>query len=157
MEIKTILVPCDFSEYAEHAFTWALGLAEGEGAKVVIMHAAPLFSHLAYPESVYVVDLAKMEEELIADAEKRLQEFVAKKGTSTVTVETRAVLGDPLWEICQAAEREHADLIVMGSHGRTGLAHVLLGSVAERVVQKAGCAVLTVRHPDRRFKHPLDK
>ncbi len=147
MEIKTILVPCDFSEYAEYAFTWALGLAEGEGAKVVVMHAAPLFSHLAYPESVYVVDLAKMEEELIADAEKRLQEFVAKKGTSTVTVETRAVLGDPFWEICQAAEREHADLIVMGSHGRTGLAHVLLGSVAERVVRHAPCPVLVARLP----------
>ena len=147
MEIKTILVPCDFSEYAEHAFTWALGLAEGQGAKVVVMHAAPLFSHLAYPESVYVVDLAKMEEELIADAEKRLQEFVAKKGTSTVTVETRAVLGDPFWEICQAAEREHADLIVMGSHGRTGLAHVLLGSVAERVVRHAPCPVLVARLP----------
>jgi nucleotide-binding universal stress UspA family protein len=147
MEIKTILVPCDFSDYAEHALTWALGLAEKWGAKVVVMHAAPLFSHLAYPESVYMVDLAKMEEELIADGEKRLQEFVAKKGTSTVAVETRAVLGDPFWEICQAAEREHADLIVMGSHGRTGLVHVLLGSVAERVVRHAPCPVLVARLP----------
>jgi universal stress protein A len=147
MEIKAILVPCDFSDYAEHAFTWALGLAEKWDAKVVVVNAAPLFSHLAYPESVYMVDLAKMEEELIADAEKRLQEFVAKKGTSTVTVETRAVLGDPFWEICQAAEREHADLIVMGSHGCTGLAHVLLGSVAERVVRHAPCPVLVARLP----------
>jgi nucleotide-binding universal stress UspA family protein len=147
MEIKTILVPCDFSDYAEHAFQWALGFAEKWGAKIVVVHAAPLFSRMAYPESVYLVDLAKMEDELIADAEKRLQEFVAKKETGTVSVETQAVLGDPFWEICQAAEREHADLIVMGSHGRTGLAHVLLGSVAERVVRHAPCPVLVARLP----------
>ena len=55
------------------------------------------------------------------------------------------------------AERWGATLIVMGTHGRTGLAHVLMGSVAERVVQKAPCPVLTIRHPDRKFKHPLDK
>jgi nucleotide-binding universal stress UspA family protein len=66
-------------------------------------------------------------------------------------------VGAPFLEIIHAARTEAVDLIVLGTHGRTGLAHVLLGSVAERVVQKAGCAVLTVRHPDRRFKHPLDK
>ncbi|MBI3300483.1 MAG: universal stress protein [Deltaproteobacteria bacterium] len=147
MQIKTILVPSDFSEHAEHAFTWALELAERWGAKVVVMHAAPLFSHLAYPESVYMLDVAKLEGELIADAEKRLAEFMAKKGTTAVPVETRAVMGDPFWEICQAAEREHADLIVMGSHGRTGLAHVFLGSVAERVVRHAPCPVLVARLP----------
>jgi nucleotide-binding universal stress UspA family protein len=147
MQVKTILVPSDFSEYAEYAFTWALEMAEKWGAKVIVMNAAPMFSHLAYPESVYMLDLAKMEAEIIADAEKKLQEFIAKKGTSAVTVETRAVLGDPFWEICKAAEHDHADLIVMGSHGRTGLAHVLLGSVAERVVRHAPCPVLVARQP----------
>lgn len=147
MQVKTILVPSDFSDYAEYAFTWALEMAEKWGAKVVVVNAAPMFSHLAYPESVYMVDLAKMEAELIADAQKKLWEFVAKQGTSTVPVETRAVLGDPFWEICQAAEREGADLIVMGSHGRTGLAHVLVGSVAERVVRHAPCPVLVARLP----------
>ena len=147
MQIKTILVPCDFSEYAEYAFTWALGLAEGWGAKLVLLHAAPLFTHVSYPGEVFLLDFTRIEEELIADAGKRLNEFVAKKGTSTVTIETRTVLGDPFWEICQAAEREPADLIVMGSHGRTGLAHVLLGSVAERVVRHAPCPVLVARLP----------
>jgi nucleotide-binding universal stress UspA family protein len=147
MQVKTILVPSDFSEYADYAFTWALEMAEKWGAKVVVVNAAPMFSHLAYPESVYMLDLAKMEAELIADAEKKLREFIAKKGTSGVTVETRAVMGDPFWEICKAAEQNHADLIVMGSHGRTGLAHVLLGSVAERVVRHAPCPVLVARQP----------
>jgi len=147
MQIETILVPSDFSDYAEYAFTWALEMAEKWGAKVIVLNAAPLFSHLAYPESVYMVDLVKMEAELIADADKKLREFVAKKGTTNVPVETRAVLGDPFWEICQAAEQNQADLIVMGSHGRTGLAHVLLGSVAERVVRHAPCPVLVARLP----------
>lgn len=147
MDIKTILVPCDFSDYADHAFTWAVAMAERWGAKIVLVHAAQSFSRLAYPDSLYLLDLPKLEAELITDAEKRLQDFVARKATGSVTVETRAALGDPFWEICQAAEREHADLIVMGSHGRTGLAHVLLGSVAERVVRHAPCPVLVARLP----------
>ena len=150
MQIKTILVPTDFSEYAEHAFQWALGLAADCKAKIVLFHAAPIFSQLAFPESVYYPDLAKMEREILADAEKRAAEFAAKKGTSTVSVETRVVLGDTVWEICQAVTREQADLIVIGSHGRTGLSHVLLGSVAERVVRHAPCPVLVARMPQQK-------
>ncbi len=150
MQVKTILVPCDFSEYSEHAFTWALGLAEGWGAKIVLLHAVPMHavpspSFMAFPDGGGVLDIPKMEAELVADAEKHLNDFVAKKGTTTVTVETRATMGDPFWQICQAAE--HAELTVMGSHGRTGLSHVLLGSVAERVVRHAPCPVLVVRLP----------
>lgn len=147
MQIKTILVPCDFSEHAELAYAWAVGLAEKCDAKVILVHAAQLFTSLGYPESVYLLDLKKMEDEVLTDAEKRLHEFIAKKGASPVAVETRAVSGDPFWEICQTAETEHADLIVMGSHGRTGFAHVLLGSVAERVVRHAPCPVLVARLP----------
>ena len=147
MQVKTIVVPCDFSEYAEQAYRWAIGLAEKWGAKIILLHAAQLFTSLGYPESVYLLDLKKMEDEILADAEKRLREFMAKKDSSPVVVETRAVTGDPFWEICQTAEKEPADLIVMGSHGRTGLAHVLLGSVAERVVRHAPCPVLVARAP----------
>src|SRR5215510_417858 len=110
MQVKTILVPSDFSDYAEYAFTWALEMADKWGAKVVVLNAAPMFSHLAYPESVYMLDLAKMEAEILADAEKKLRAFTARKGTSSAAVETRAVLGDPFWEICKAAEQEQVDL-----------------------------------------------
>jgi nucleotide-binding universal stress UspA family protein len=147
MQIHTIIVPTDFSEYAVHAFTWALDLATDRKAKIVLVHAAQAISYLAFPESVYVPDLQKMETEMISDAEKRVAEFAAKQGASTVPLETRVTVGEPVWEICQAATREHADLIVMGSHGRTGLSHVLLGSVAERVVRHAPCPVLVARLP----------
>lgn len=147
MDIKTILVPTDFSDYAEHAYNWALGLAADCKAKVILFHATPTMAHLAFPESVYYPDLARMERELIADAEKQVAQFAAKKGTSSVPVETRVSLGEAVWEICRMAEREHADLIIMGSHGRTGLSHVVLGSVAERVVRHASCPVLVARMP----------
>lgn len=152
MDIKTILVPTDFSDYAEYAYKWALGLAANCNAKVVLFHATPTMSHLAFPESVYYPDLARMEPELIVDAEKRVTEFAAKKGTSSVPVETRVSLGEPMWEICRMAEHEHADLIVMGTHGRTGLSHVVLGSVAERVVRHASCPVLVARLPKQEQK-----
>ena len=147
MEIKTILVPTDFSDFAAHAYNWALELAANCKAKIVLFHATPTMSHIAFPESVYYPDLARIEGELIADAEKRVVEFAAKKGTSAVPVETRVTVGEAVWEICRMAEQEHADLIIMGSHGRTGLSHVVLGSVAERVVRHASCPVLVVRLP----------
>lgn len=147
MDIKTILVPTDFSEYAAYAYQWALGLAAVGKAKVILFHATPPIPALAFPESVYYPDLAKLERDMIADAEKQLTEFAAKKGMSAVPVETRVSMGEAVWEICKVAEETHADLIVMGSHGRTGLSHVFLGSVAERVVRHAPCPVLVARLP----------
>jgi universal stress protein A len=88
-----------------------------------------------------------MEREMVAEAEKRVEEFAAKKGASVVPVEPRVTVGEAVWEICRRAEKEQADLIIMGSHGRTGLSHVVLGSVAERVVRHATCPVLVARRP----------
>lgn len=147
MQIKTIVVPTDFSESAEHAFTWALGLATERKAKIVLVHAVHPTTYYAFPETIYVTDFAKLQEELMADAQKRLVEFMARQEAPGGTVETRVVVGEAVSEICQVATHEQAELIVMGSHGRTGLAHVLLGSVAERVVRHAPCPVLVVRLP----------
>lgn len=147
MDIKMILVPTDFSEYAAYAYQWALGLAARSKAKVLLFYATPSLPYLAFPESVYYTDLAKLERDMIADAEKQLAEFAGKKGTCAVPVETRVSMGEAVWEICKVAEEFHADLIIMGSHGRTGLSHVFLGSVAERVVRHASCPVLVARLP----------
>jgi universal stress protein A len=138
LEIKTILVPTDFSEYAAYAYQWALGWADRSKAKVLLFYATPSLPFLAFPESVYA---------MVAEARKQMAAFAAKKGMSTVAVETRVGVGEALWEICKVAEEAHVDLIVMGSHGRTGVSHVLLGSVAERVVRHAPCPVLVARLP----------
>jgi nucleotide-binding universal stress UspA family protein len=147
MEIKSILVPYDFSEHAERALTWALGFAEHWGASVMLFNVVPSFARTVYPDGMLVMDLPKMEAEMVAEAEQQLRNLAAVKERPTVKVECKAAVGEPVWGICQEAERDSADLIVMGSHGRTGLSHVLLGSVAERVVRHAPCPVLVARLP----------
>ena len=82
-----------------------------------------------------------------------LQKLLAEQPSVTCDEET-VIMGDPVSTIIRVAEEEHVDLIVMGTHGRTGLAHALLGSVAEKVVRKAPCPVLTVRHPEFKFQMP---
>ena len=145
MQIKTIVVPTDFSEYADHAFTWARGLATDHKAKIVLVHAVHPTTYYAFPEAVYVTDFAKLEEEIVADAQKRLVDFMAKQAPASVTVETRVVVGEAVWEICQVATQEHADLIVMGSHGRSGMQALLLGSVTSKLLTHSTLPVLVCR------------
>ena len=145
MNLNTILVPCDFSPYAEHALTWAVRLAEAKEARIVLLYAVPIMAQLSYTEVPILLDIPKIEAELVLEGEKQLRTFVSKHNIGKARVEPRALLGDPFAIICRVAEEIPADLIVMGSHGRTGLSHLLLGSVAERVVRHAPCPVLVAR------------
>jgi nucleotide-binding universal stress UspA family protein len=101
--------------------------------------------------------MGRIAEEQRMLAQKELDKIAGNLRTAGLKVKSLLKVGSPFLEILHTAQSEGADLIVLGTHGRTGLAHVLMGSVAERVVQKAPCPVLTIRHPDRKFKHPLDK
>lgn len=145
MRIQTILVAVDFSAFSEYVFRWALDIATVRQAKIILVHAIHPLAHLVFPESICTTDFRAMEQELKREAKKHLANFAAITPPPTVPIETQIVMGDPVWEMCQAATRAHVDLIVMGSRGRTGLSHVLLGSVAERVVRHAPCPVLVVR------------
>jgi nucleotide-binding universal stress UspA family protein len=141
MTLKKILVPIDFSEHSEKALNWALSLAAPEAIPIIIFHVIPQ-SPTEWLTRV-VAEEKRLEAELRADAERRLQEITVGKA---VPIETLVVWGGNPWdEICVLAARQGVDLIVMGTHGRTGLDRMLVGSVAERVICHAPCSVLAVR------------
>jgi nucleotide-binding universal stress UspA family protein len=132
--IQRLLVPTDFSVCSMRALRYAEELARRFGAEIVLVHV---------DESLVArSELAGLREAVAGEELERLVALLEKRG-----VPARAVVrsGGAAEEI--AEEAESADLVVMGTHGRTGLAHVLMGSVAERVVRHARCPVLTVRQP----------
>ena len=143
MDIRRILVPFDFSEHSEKAFTWALAMAQQWRARLLLLHVVPQPTYPPMLMGTYF-NVAEFEASLKEDAETRAQEFLGKTGSRTVQVDAKVLIGEPFGDICRIAEKEKVDLIVIGSHGRTGLSHVLLGSVAERVVRHASCPVLVV-------------
>ncbi|HVN26930.1 MAG TPA: universal stress protein [Candidatus Binataceae bacterium] len=156
-----ILAATDFSEDSNLALGFAEEVARRFGAEIVVLHVdQALPPVMASPEIGPVMDVGAMtriaEEQRMA-AHRELDKVVNRLRDGGIKARPALKVGSPFLEIVQTAKADGADLIVMGTHGRTGLAHVLMGSVAERVVQKAHCPVLTIRHPDRKFKHPLDK
>src|SRR6266851_5617114 len=135
-----MLLPTDFSPSAEHACHQGFALAARAQAQVVLLHVLGR-STLAFGDTPLPMR-AQLEHEICAEAEQRLTVLAASQ---TVPVVTRVVWGNPAVAICRIAHERQIDLIVMSTHGRTGLAHMFMGSVAERVVRSAPCAVLIVR------------
>jgi nucleotide-binding universal stress UspA family protein len=155
-----ILAPTDFSEDSTLALSYAVMLAQKFSAEIIVVHVDQPLAPVMVSELNPGLDVSTMNriaEEGRLLALKELDGATARLRESGVKARGLMRVGAPFLEIIHTAQNESADLIVMGTHGRTGLAHVLMGSVAERVVNKAPCPVLTVRHPDRKFKHPLDK
>jgi nucleotide-binding universal stress UspA family protein len=155
-----ILAPTDFSDDSKLALTYTVTLAQKFGSEIIVVHVDQPLAPVMVSELNPGLDVSTMNriaEEGRLLALKELDSTIAGLRESGVKARGLMRVGAPFLEIIRAAQSEAADLIVMGTHGRTGLAHVLMGSVAERVVNKAPCPVLTVRHPDRKFKHPLDK
>ena len=145
MQLRTILVPTDFSEFSHQALTWALEMAaHWKEARVVLLHVLPPWNDPVRLKEAGV-SLADFEASLRTDAEARVHELFTKIDQQGVAIQTCILVGLPNTTICHVAQQENADLIIMGSHGRTGLAHVLLGSVAENTVRYAPCPVLVVR------------
>lgn len=145
-EIKRILCPVDFSETSEHALRYAIDLASRLGADVRIAHAYQLPTY-ALPDGALLArpDFVK---ELTTELQKQLDDLIHRYGGHGVDLRGKITEGLAFQEINRIAEEDGADLIVMGTHGRTGMKHLLLGSVAERVVRTAKVPVLTVRQGD---------
>jgi nucleotide-binding universal stress UspA family protein len=139
LPIHTILFPTDLLENAERAFPLACSLARDCGARIVVLHVTP--PPLGHDE----LDARRHPEEYYGALWEALREVQAP--ANDVRVEHRLEEGDASKRILEVAQEVQAGLIVMGTHGRTGLGRLLLGSVAEQVLRRAVCPVLTVRIP----------
>ena len=139
-QITTILHPTDFSPQAEHAFHLACSLARDHGSRVIVLHVVGL-SPVAVGDAI-IHPPPEDKWEAIAQHRRGIQSPYCN-----VPIDYRLEEGDPVAEILRASRETKCDLIVMGTHGRTGLAHLLMGSVAEQVVRKAACPVLVVKTP----------
>jgi nucleotide-binding universal stress UspA family protein len=141
LSIRTILHPTDFSDSSKQAFQLACSLARDHGARLVVVHVVP------EPRVPLGGIMTPPPAEDYPEVKKQLQEIRATG--PKIRIDRRLAVGDPVREICRLAKNTKTRLIVMGTHGRKGLNRFLMGSVAEQVVRKAECPVLTVRLPIR--------
>ena len=144
MQFRHILAPTDFSEYSKQAVASALELAKKFSAKLSILHVVEL---PPYPVEGYVPPslTATFMEDLEREASRQLAQMVPEAESAGVNVVRLVAVGSPYRKIIDTAEAEQVDLIVMATAGRTGFSHLIMGSIAERVVRTASCPVLTIR------------
>jgi nucleotide-binding universal stress UspA family protein len=143
IEYRRILCPIDFSDISDNAFQIAVDLAEQLKADLHVIHVFQLPAS-NFPDGIYCAP-DDIETQIEGPLLNRLDEFVKDNATSKINITTGLYEGIPHIEITSSADENNADMIVMGTHGRTGLSHVLLGSVAERVIHTSKIPVLTVR------------
>ena len=149
INLKTILVPTDFSECSEEALQYGLELARRFDASLHLLHV--VHDPVAQPWAAegFSVPVFEVVEQWQKQAQERLRAAVPDADRGRVTI--ASVVATPYAEILAYASAHEVDLIVMGTHGRGGVTHMLLGSIAERVVRRAPCPVLTVRRPQHGF------
>jgi nucleotide-binding universal stress UspA family protein len=148
ISFKHIVVPTDFSERSLRALDYAIGFSEIFSSKLELVYVVEAGLHpadLAWTNVDYG-DLNKQHQEA---AQKYMESIVKNRIPQGISVGISILIGKAFVEIVRFAELENADLIVMATHGHGGVSHLLLGSTAERVVRKAPCPVLTIKHPLR--------
>ena len=153
LPIRRILFPTDFSESAEHAWSFALQFAQDFAAEVHVLHVVAPPPRLTEAYSLNL-DPEKFTAALTAEAQTSLERLLERSKSRNLVFQREVRIGVDFHEIIDYARKHQIDLIVMATHGRTGLAHALVGSVAEKVVRKAPCPVLTVKHPAMQFEMP---
>ena len=152
--LKKILVATDFGEASDSALSYGRDLARTYGAKLHVLHVAEnLFAR--YRDDGSMVVLPQMQTDVENAARKRLEGLVTDEDRTMLRAEPVVLTALGTAEaIVEYAKAHTVDIIVMGTHGRRALSHLLMGSVAERVVRMAPCPVLTVRHPEHEFLAP---
>jgi nucleotide-binding universal stress UspA family protein len=154
LTLKTVLVPTDFSEASESALRYGKAMAEAFGASLHVVHVMEdLLAH-AWAAEVYVSSMPQLRDEIEKESRQRLGALLTDDERKKLRAEAALLAGNPFLEIIRYAKTHGVDLIVMGTHGRGPIAHMLLGSVAEKVVRKSPCPVLTVREAQHEFVMP---
>ncbi|HTN52870.1 MAG TPA: universal stress protein [Anaeromyxobacter sp.] len=143
-EWKKICCPIDFSDASRAAMEIAADVARRNDGELTLLHAYPIPGY-TFPDGS-VVASPSMLQELADQAQRHLDEWAAEAARLGARVVTAKAVGEPAHEILAFAQAQGTQLVVLGTHGRTGLEHALMGSIAERVVRRARCPVLTV-HP----------
>jgi nucleotide-binding universal stress UspA family protein len=152
IQLNRILLPTDFSECSSEATAYAFAMAERFDAELHLLHV--LETHLSAPQFGMGLAVPGLVEESEDKALKALAKLPSAAWNEDRNVVLATAKGPPFLEIIRYAKDKEIGMIVMGTHGRSGLAHALIGSVAERVVRKASCPVLTVRHEGHEFVMP---
>jgi len=156
LKLKKILYPTDFSEYSLAALQYVVSIAKQNNAELYCLHVVDMPQE-EYLTQEYMVPLNVPhvpEDKVLRTARARMKRFEAENLSRIDKVTSRVLVGVPFVEIIRYAREQSIDLIVIGTHGHSALAAMLLGTVAEKVVRKAPCPVLTVRHPQHKFEMP---
>ncbi|MGD1008463.1 MAG: universal stress protein [Ignavibacteriaceae bacterium] len=145
-EIKKILVPIDFSDYSKSALKYAVNFAKKFNAELYLIYVV---EPIIYPPDFSMGQIAIPTLDLGMDkrAFEELNKLAEKEIPKELIANTIVKTGKPFIEIIESAEEENIDLIIIATHGHTGMEHILFGSTAEKVVRKAPCPVLTLREP----------
>ncbi len=154
IKLEKIIHPTDFSEPSRYALRYAMSFAEEYDATLVIVHVIEEVAKAMYFDMLQAPPLADLMADIEKQAERALNDLVPEEHREKLTIEHVIRKGVPFLEIVRCAEEMKADMIVCGTHGRTGLKHALFGSVAEKIVRKSPCPVLSVRHPEHQFEMP---
>ena len=155
IKMKTILHPTDFSESSMYALGYAISFAKEFEAKLYLLHVIEPVSTMFYLDASKAPPAVEAMTDIQNHAQRALEEVLPPEVKGTISTEYMIRGGAPFLEIIRCAKEIDADMIVCGTHGRTGLKHLIMGSVAENVVRKSPCPVLTVRHPAHKFEMPV--
>ncbi|MHB8111314.1 MAG: universal stress protein [Syntrophorhabdaceae bacterium] len=149
---KKILCPVDFSKFTPQIVAYAVDLAKKYGSELHMLHVIPNLTYFTPYESFLTPEnLVAVEKNIQDEVSNDFAKLLAK---ITIDAKTATRTGTPFVEIIDYAKTENIDLIVMGTHGRSGIEHILIGNVAEKVVRKSPCPVLTIRPEGKDFKMP---
>jgi len=150
LDIKKILVPIDFSDYSKSALKYAVNFSKYNKAEMILIYVV---EPVIYPPdfSMGQIAIPSVNAEWDERAKQELDKLAKEHIPQGVQVKTIIKTGKPFFEIIETASEMDVDLIIIATHGRTGIEHILFGSTAEKVVRKAPCPVLTLREPLKGF------